>query len=368
MRSIAYLPTGELAVTGAAVGVRLWDARADRPKWTRELREVEHLVASPDGKWIAATLSHPAEIHLLDAATGQTRHRWTGSGDAAQRWTPGRPAFTPDGRRLLTPHQDGRVRGWDVIAGREVPGFGIDTGGFSSVLWDVAVSPDGRWAAVSDYADDVRVWELATGKPVLERTAPGSAGTYAAFTPDGRRLLTCGSRGAMLWSLRPAPAKGEREALWSDLASEDPAVAYRAQWGLLEGGPGLAKFLREKVGPAVAVADEKTIRSWVADLDSPVYRTREAAMRKLARLGRGAETVLREVQAKAVSDEQGKRIGQLLARLTGDRPSDELRLVRAVQVLGLSDDPEAASVVAEWAGGALGAPLTEAAKAGRRGR
>jgi hypothetical protein len=154
----------------------------------------------------------------------------------------------------------------------------------------------------------------------------------------------------------------------ADLASEGPAVAYRAQWGLLDGGPGLAKFLREKVGPAVPVTDEKAIRSWVADLDAPVYRTREEAMRELARRSRGAEGVLREVQAKAASDEQGKRIGQLLNRLTSDRPLDELRLVRAVQVLGLSGDPDAAAVLAEWAAGAPEAPLTEAAKAGRRGR
>jgi RNA polymerase sigma factor (sigma-70 family) len=368
MRSIVYLPSGELAVTGAAVGVRLWDKAADRPKWTRELREVEHLAASPDGKWIAATLSHPAEVHLLDAATGETRHLWHGSNEAVSRWTPGRPAFTPDGRRLLTPHQDGKVRAWDLATGREDTEFGLDTSEWSSVLWDVAVSPDGRWAAVSDYDDNVRIWELATGKPVLERKGPGASGSFAAFVPDGRRIVTSGNRGAMLWSLRPGKSKGDRESLWADLAAEDPAAAYRAQWGLLDGGPGVAGFLREKVGPAVQVADEKTIRSWVADLDAPVYRKREEATRELARIGRGAEAVLREVQPKATSDEQGKRIGQLLARLTGDRPPDELRLARAIQVLGLSDEPDAAAVIGEWAGGASGAPLTEFAKAARRGR
>ena len=43
-------------------------------------------------------------------------------------------------------------------------------------------------------------------------------------------------------------------------------------------------------------------------------------------------------------------------------PPDELRLVRVVQVLGLSNDPEAKKALAEWAAGAAGATLTEEAK------
>jgi WD40 repeat protein len=362
--AIAYLPNGDLVVAGEAVGVRLWDLTAGRPRWTRELRGVEALAASPDGRWVAAPVRGAGEVHLLDAATGRTRHVWKGPGDRRREWAPGRPAFTPDGRWLLTAHYDGLVRVWDVDTGAAARAFGTS----GEVVWEVSVSPDGRWVATSAADDGLRVWEVATGKPVLERTDRQATGSHAAFTPDGRRLLTSGSRGAMLWSLRPRPAGGDREAWWGDLAAEDPAAAYRAQWGLLDSGPGLAKFLREKGGPAVPVADEKAVRAWVADLDAPMYRRREAATRELARLGRGAEAVLREVQSKPVSDEQGKRIGQLLGRLTGDRPLDELRLARAVQVLGLSDDPEAAAVLAEWAAGAPGAPLTEAAKAGRRGR
>src|SRR5262249_2845207 len=44
-----YTPKGDLAIAGAAVGVRFWDVTADKPRWTRELRGVEDLVASPDG-------------------------------------------------------------------------------------------------------------------------------------------------------------------------------------------------------------------------------------------------------------------------------------------------------------------------------
>src|SRR5262249_55525235 len=157
-----------------------------------------------------------------------------------------------------------------------------------------------------------------------ERRSPGVTGSHAMFTPDGRRLLTSGGRGAMLWSLRPStiPA-GDREAHWGALAAEDPVDAYRAQWALLQNGTGLTKFLRDKVGPAVQTVNDKTIRVWVGDLDAPSYRRREAAMRDLARLGRAAASVLREAQTKPVSDEQGKRVQQLLARLTGERPVDE---------------------------------------------
>jgi WD40 repeat protein len=360
IRSIAYLPTGDLIVASAAGGVHRWDVNADRAKWTRDLHGIEDVIVSPDGKWIATNSLENRDVQVLDAATGQTRHRWKGSGEQEHGWTPGRSAFTPDSRRLLTTHYDGKVREWDLATDKVLASFGVDRGG---TIWEVVVSPDGRWAATSGHDEVVRVWELVTGKQVLERKAPGATGTNALFTPDGRRLLTSGWCGAMVWSLDPNKPSGDREAMWSALMADNPAIAYRAQWGLLQSGPDLAKFLREKVGPAVPMADEKTIRAWIAELDSDMFREREAATRQLAQLGRGAESVLREVQLKPISDEQGKRINQLLARLTGDRPLDDLRLARVVQVLGLIGDPDADRILAEWSKGATAAPLTVEAQA-----
>ena len=59
-----------------------------------------------------------------------------------------------------------------------------------------AVSPDGRIAATLGYDESIRLWELATGKPLLVIPAPPAKAPgwfwiqrRLAFTPDGRGLL-----------------------------------------------------------------------------------------------------------------------------------------------------------------------------------
>lgn len=73
--------------------------------------------------------------------------------------------------------------------------------GFESGVWGIAYSADGKYlaAAIGDYMarakgkpGEVRVWEAATGHEVFTLRGHPSCVWSVAFSPDGRRLASCG--------------------------------------------------------------------------------------------------------------------------------------------------------------------------------
>jgi RNA polymerase sigma factor (sigma-70 family) len=102
-------------------------------------------------------------------------------------------ALAPDGFLLAAAGTDGRVRLWDLTAGRSWRRLEIRAPGEVSVL---AFTPDGRHLAACDATAGVRLWDVATGREVCrlgaDRAAGGCAGRGDAivFSPDGGLLAT----------------------------------------------------------------------------------------------------------------------------------------------------------------------------------
>jgi WD40 repeat protein len=91
--------------------------------------------------------------------------------------------YSPDGRCVVTGSEDGSLRAWDAATGKELRQF-RGHGGWVS---NVACSPDGKMLAAAGFHDQtVSVWEFASAK-LLHRLEGYAA---AAFTPDGKRLVT----------------------------------------------------------------------------------------------------------------------------------------------------------------------------------
>ena len=359
--ALAWAPDGTgLFVAGAAVGLRRWDLTTMTPRWTKEVREVQSMDASPDGKSLALVINGRGEVVVLDQATGERQKAVTLDPPPVTGWRLTRAVFTPDSRTLLTADHEGAVRVWDVSTAKVRVRFA----GHEQVVWDVTVSNDGRFAASASADGTARVWELATGE-VCRRTELRTPISHVCFTPDSRGLLTASRRGATLWSLR-ATGPGDREQLWAALAG-DPATAYQAQWTLSQ-TEGIVPFLREKIGPAVPVADEKRLHELIGDLDSAAFKRRESSAAELGRLGRSAEPALRAAVRRPASTEQQQRLEALLAPLDSGPSPDELRTARAAQAVGWCPDPTIKELLEAWAAGAEAAPLTKAAKAAIGGR
>jgi WD40 repeat protein/predicted Ser/Thr protein kinase len=95
-------------------------------------------------------------------------------------------AFSADGRRLAAA-VGGQVRVWDADGGKEV--F-THKGG--------ALSPDGRWLATGELGDIVRIRDADGGREVHSlggdlRGKMGGLAGRVAFSPDGKRLVSCAS-------------------------------------------------------------------------------------------------------------------------------------------------------------------------------
>src|SRR5262249_8956769 len=158
----------------------------------------------------------------------------------------------------------------------------------------------------------------------------------------------------------------EMEALWADLADGDAARANRAVWALAASPRQTAPFLQRRLRPPT-VADrhfQQHVRQLLADLDCDQFPVRERATEELDQLGEVAEPFLRRTLALSPSPELRRRAERLLEKLTCSVPvADQLRSMRAIEVLEHIDTPEAKQVLRELGMGAPEARLTVEAKA-----
>lgn len=413
----AVAPDGHSFVTlpAFARGLTLRESGTGRERWRFELPKTTSLheqacdaVFRPGGREVLAVSSERS--FLLDAETGRELAEFAGGFKAT---------FSADGRLLATGRKppirvhEVSTRGVrqtfdkpaptvnDTVAsrlrfsrdGRFLAGFGWSYG---AVVWSVDdgtmvyssvnpvpdngfavgdISPDGRWLVHADrFEHRVRVWDWtrphgATQQVVL-RGHHGEL-TDAAFTPEGKHLLTAGQDGTVLvWDMarvaRMAAVRPRQHAddeLWDALASRDAATAGRAvaEWRKRPDA-AVGRFRREL--PPATAPDPAAVAALVARLDHEVAAVRDAAEAELAGLAELAADALRPVAVQSASPEQRNRARRLLDRL-GTVVTDprRQRVVRAVEVIEHVGTPDARRLLTDWAAGAESALLSREARA-----
>ena len=420
---LAFAPDGRsLAASEHDGSLRVWDVAAARPKWRVPMGEDHYYPSSaysPDGRTLAVQ-HQDGTVRLLDAATGAEKRRLTGSAEEGVFL-----CFSPDGAKLAASFwsregRGGALRLWDLTTGAETRKWTIAQ---PNVLYfPIAFSPDGQTVigGTAEFGQGARkthlhLWDIATGEERSFAIPLQARGSSMAISPDGRMLawgdhdgtITLGERNgnqvrrrlkghlsyvrsltfspdsktlasggadttALLWDVtgRPAaeqsgPLAAERlRALWDDLASKDAAKAFDAI-GLLTASPEQAvPLLKDKLRPAPA-ADKREVARLLADLDSEEFAVRQKAMAELRHLDERAEPALREALLGGKPPlETRKRIEELLEGVLLSATSGEnLRNLRAVELLEHIGTPEARKVLQTLADGAPAARLTREAKA-----
>jgi hypothetical protein len=172
---------------------------------------------------------------------------------------------------------------------------------------------------------------------------------------------------ALVWDvgLRHAAAavrRGETDLaeLWAALA--DPDKAWRAMARLAESGDSAVTFVRQRIRPVPRGTDAHLDRIFRA-LDANRFPDREAASKELDALGAAAVGRVKARLKPGVPEEVRARVGRYLAKY--DRPgphADELRSLRAVEVLEAIGTEAAKGLLRELTRGDDTAPLTREAR------
>ena len=107
-------------------------------------------------------------------------------------------AFSPDGQRLASGSWDQTIRLWDVASGRSL----LELKGHSAYVSSVAFSPDGQRLASGSGDNTIRLWDVASGRSLLELKGHSASVDSVAFSPDGK-LLASGSwdKTIRLWDI-----------------------------------------------------------------------------------------------------------------------------------------------------------------------
>ncbi|MFZ4775271.1 MAG: AAA family ATPase [Terrimicrobiaceae bacterium] len=298
-----FSPDGKLLATGAADGSAcLWNV-ADGTQAGTPLAlgaDVTNLKFSPDGKYLLAALgtestgTESGAIQLCDVGTGKPKGERISIGTAVLDI-----GFSPDGASFAAGLLDGTVKVWETKSGRLLlaaepcgeaaesvtfnpagnlllvayadgiarifdPAQGTQPvvvfEGHTGPLTQAAFSPDGKRVVTSSSDGTSRIWPVGGGEPLLTIPAGGFVQS-AAFTPDGTGLLTLSQfpsqeSSIITGTLRLWDVSTGKELL-TPLTSTSPACdfAFDAQgrWLLAGSADGVAAITGLKVGESPAL-------------------------------------------------------------------------------------------------------------------
>jgi WD40 repeat protein len=312
-------------------------------------------------------------------------------------------AASRDGRVIATENSDQTATLWEIATGQPrrrlgkadtsrqiASGIGVGLGAGAVVpraanpAITIAFSSDGRLFADGGFADGgfadsgadhaVRVWDLKNGKEIGQFKGHQGTITALAFSPDSRRLITGSSDTTLLvWdvgTLKPVPAavvelkEGDLETYWGELFNSDGEKAYDAILTLAGSSRLAVPYLAKRIKPATPV-DASKLKKLIGELDSDDFTERANATDELEKLGELAVPALQKVLTGQPTPtlEFRRRAEPMVARLIGGvLNGEQVRLVRALEVLERSGTPAARHLLESLAKGAPGALVTRKAQ------
>lgn len=355
---------GSRFMTDGDSGYRVWDLPSGKPL-AAVSNHLNRWYPSPDGSWAVSIrrlnsfdYNEEYTFHTVDPRTGITLHGGSGNDRCF-----GIPIVHPFSRTALLSATSRVIGLFDFTESRYTWQRPLSRSSLESANF----SSDGRSIAIRQRRA-MQLLEAATGK--LRYTIPSvESQRPLAFTPDGKHLAAIGSTAPIyLWdvrgSLKNYPAKLDRpttESLWKDLCADDAETAFLALQRLAAAPATTLPYVRAAVRPAVA-PDKEKVAAWIAALDAPAFRDREAAMKELKTVADTIAVELRAARDATPSPEVHERLSKILATSYPETPAS-VRRTRIVELVEWCGTPDAKRLLADWSAGAKGSLLAAEAKA-----
>jgi tetratricopeptide (TPR) repeat protein len=185
--SVDFRHDNRVLASAGSDGVRLWDVVTGKPLAELTVGHSDSALFLPDGSLLTHAGARLQRWPIVAEEVGKQVRLTIGPPvlapvPAKSSLTAGRLALDRSGRLLALAQ---RGEGQAVVGGTgeldKAPVLNIPN------VSDIALSPDGRWAATGSWGGrEIAVWDVG-GRRVERRLA--SADGYVAFSPDGRQLI-----------------------------------------------------------------------------------------------------------------------------------------------------------------------------------
>lgn len=172
-----------VATFAADKEVRVWHPGSGEVVSLEDSVPLTQLALNKDGSAVL-TIDENRGAHLWSAATGKQV-----SSLGSYAWVD-RAAFSPDGRWVAMGTRGGWAILWDLKTDTEGESIRLE-----GLPISVAFSPDSTRLVTAGTDQTARVWDVATGKPVTPPLVHEDTVHQAAFSEEGRRLVTVTSGG-----------------------------------------------------------------------------------------------------------------------------------------------------------------------------
>jgi WD40 repeat protein len=211
-----FSPDRKRVVTASADGTaRIWNADKESPTTKFDMfvghnSGVLDIAFSADGRRLA-TASEDCTGRLWDAKTGEVFAKLD-HGDTVRRI-----AFSKDGRFVVTASEDTTARIWDATSREWDADYKVWKGkllatlgtmppyddltcsvhgddetkpGHTDAVWSAAFSPDGRRVITASDDGTARLWDVGRGEQIAVLAGHDDAVISASFSPDGKRIVS----------------------------------------------------------------------------------------------------------------------------------------------------------------------------------
>jgi WD40 repeat protein len=216
-----FAGNGSMLVTLNSKGeIRLWST--EKGESLRVLPEQAHrdifgatdLRGTPDGETVVFTATSDKKLVHMELATGKVLKRWLAHPENGRNLL----GFTANGKGLVSTGKEGRLMRWDLDSDKA----GRSLASLEDAVDHLAISPDGKLAAVSSPLAIVEFYDLATGRKRGQVAPLGFTSLKGlAFGPTGKTIAAIAGKKIYLWDL--------------DLCAYDRAIVLKDESGRIAG-------------------------------------------------------------------------------------------------------------------------------------